>query len=83
MALAKPQLPVPSGPPPEAGSPTPIPEPPPPPPPPGDDPTPTSGDPEPTTASKGPICECGYTYCASVLKEMCKNFLHFNYEHSL
>ncbi|OAA57175.1 hypothetical protein ISF_07096 [Cordyceps fumosorosea ARSEF 2679] len=67
LVLGKPQAPAP--PPKNSSSPSAPPGAPPVPPPSTPPATPTPSG-SPTPAPKGPICECGYTYCASVLKAM-------------
>lgn len=48
------------------------PPPPPPPPPPSSGSAPPPAGPAPTGEPQGPICECGFTYCAKVLMGMSK-----------
>ncbi|KAI9898764.1 hypothetical protein N3K66_007124 [Trichothecium roseum] len=81
LAVAKPQMPTPPTAPPPLSSPTepapvppteepvPVPEPSPPGHPP-DEPTKDPNQPSPPNPGKGPICQCGYTYCASILMGM-------------
>lgn len=79
LVLGKPQkpivvatIPIPEGPGPEipagtepATAPLPVP------PPPSSEPAPPASTSQaPPSVPQGPICECGYTYCASVLKAM-------------
>ncbi|CEJ83978.1 hypothetical protein VHEMI03342 [[Torrubiella] hemipterigena] len=73
LAAASPQLPTPVGPPPpltpaDGSTSTPVPVVPPPPPTKATTETPKPPAPTPD----GPICECGYTYCGSVLMTMKK-----------
>ncbi|CAM1507820.1 Fc.00g046680.m01.CDS01 [Cosmosporella sp. VM-42] len=68
-----PQSPAPAPGPPQSPAPVPPPQSPVPPPPPASPSAPTSPAPSATgTVIEGPICECGYTYCAEVLMAMDK-----------